>query len=225
MICLELGLLRNMDKIFPSNPKLLVPGPASLYFLPTGFKDGETALIEKAFLSGLYLVSFRDGAQVKVKGPDGLEIGAPVRVFRSPVVPSLATPEGAIANAWLLESEAVLTLTAVFPLAFGGKDAKGKIEIYTPKEKGPACKKKVVYFIITLTTERFGDLQWSIHLWGRNAEVQLYGGLKGKESDIHELVRNVEVSFRRAGIRLTGYVNRLEEPFHVPQGFRLDWRA
>jgi hypothetical protein len=141
------------------------------------------------------------------------------------MLPSLATPEGAVANAWLLESEAVLALAAVFPLAFGGKDAKVKIEIYTPKEKGPASKKKAVYFIITLTTERFGDLQWSIHLWGRNAEVQLYGGLKAKENDIHEMVRNVEVSFRRAGIRLTGSVNRLEEPFRVPRGFRPDWRA
>src|SRR5208282_3073158 len=137
------------------------------------------------------------------------------RVFRS--MPDSLQPaqDGHAVNAWLLESEAVLALTAVFPLAFGGKNAKAKLEIYTPKEKSRASKKKVIYFIITLTTERFGDLQWSIHLWGRDAEVQLYSGRSSQEDDIRDLIQNVEESFRKAGFKLAGSVCRLDEPFHV----------
>jgi hypothetical protein len=214
-----------MDKSIPFSSKMAVPGLTSLSLLPPGFKDGQTALIGKVFSTGSYMVTFRDGTQVKVKGPDGLQMGVPVRVFRSMSDSSRAAQDRFAVNAWLLESEAVLALKTAFPLAFGGKEAKAKIEIYIPKEKGRATKKKVIYFIITLTTERFGDLQWSIHLWGKDAEVQLYNGLKSEEEDIKKLIRDVEDSFRKAGFRLAGSVYRLEKFFRVPQGYRLDWKV
>ncbi len=214
-----------MDKIVSQDPNLIILGSASTSLLPLGFKDGETALIEKIFSPGLYLATFRDSVQAKVKGAVGLKIGTPVRVFRTSNVPSSEALDGNVVNAWLIESEAVLALTAFFPLAFGGKGGKARIEIYTPNGKEKLGKKKVVYFIITFTTERLGDLQWSIHLWGKNAEVQLYGGQKNKEEVIRELVQNVEQSLRKAGFCLTGTVNRLKEPFRIPQGFRLDWKV
>lgn len=214
-----------MDKIIPSSLKLESSGQVSLSLLPASFKDGEIALIQKTFSPGLYLVTFRDGVQVKVKGPEGLENETPVRVFSPSSSASRIALEGNVISAWLLESEAELVLTAFLPLAFGGRNAGAKIEVFNPKEKGTLSKKKAVYFVITFTTERFGDLQWSIHLWGNHSEVQLFGGDKNKETELRELVENVEKSLRDKGFKLSGTISRLKKPFRVPQGFRLDWKA
>lgn len=212
-----------MDKI--SNPNPLVPDSGlNVQNLPRDFRDGDTGLIGAVLASGTYLTVLRDGTKVKVKGPLGLEVGNPVRVFLSPA-DSTAGVKGSIPRTLLLESEAILALTALLPLAFGGNGAKAKIEVYTPKEKVNTNKKKVIYFIIALTTERLGDLQWSIHLWGRNAEIQLFCGGKKNENDIRNLLLEVENSVRKAGFLLTGSVQRLDGPFQVPQGFRLDWMA
>ncbi len=193
--------------------------------LPLSFKDGETALIQSVQSPGTYLVIFKDGTRVLVKGQENLEIGNPVRVFRAPNVPSNMQLDQNLADTLLMESEAALALTAFIPLGFGGKGAKAKLEVYTSKEKVNINNKKVIYFIIALTTERLGDLQWSFQLWGRNVEAQLFAARQVDEKDIHELTQEVEVSFKRAGFYLMSSVVRLEEPFKIPQGFRMDWKA
>jgi hypothetical protein len=214
-----------MDKFIPLNSK----SAYSVSGLPKNrfkeFVEGETALIDKVFSNGIYSALLRNGNRVKVKGPIGLDIGTPVRVFQSTDVALNISSRDAIVNILELENEAVLALTAVLPLAFGGKGAKVKMEIYTPKQRAEISKKKLIYLILTLTTEGFGDLQWSVHLWGRNAQVQLYGGFQNKEDEVKKLIHDVENSFLKAGFILTGSVCRIREPFLVPQGFRLEWKV
>ncbi len=214
-----------MDKIIPSNPKLVPPVSGLMNNRSKGFDEGETALIEKVLSKGVYLATFQGGNSVKVKGPVGLDVGVPVRVFCSNKVNSDYVIGNALENAWLLENEAVLALTAVLPLGFGGKGAKAKLEVYTPKEKRGINKNKLIYFIITLSTEGFGDLQWIIHLWRRIAEVQLYGGVVKKEGEIQKIIEDVEKCILRAGFTLSGPIIRIKEPFQIPQGLRLDWRG
>jgi hypothetical protein len=213
-----------MNKIPFSN----IPSPLSgiqTGALLLGFKDGETALIQSIQSPGAYLVIFEDGSQVQVKGPVNLEIGTPVRVFGHSKGPLSSEIGKTVANTLLVESEATLALSVLIPLGFGGKGARAELEVYIPKEKVNINKKKVIYFIIALTTERLGDLQWSIHLWDRNVEAQLYVGQQVSDNEIRELTLEVEESFKKAGFYLTSSIVRLEVPFRVPRGFRLEWKA
>jgi hypothetical protein len=154
---------------------------------------------------------------LEVRGPEGIPVGAKVRVqwegVRSPAgedVSSPVTPD---------------RFMVLLPLAFGGRDAVVRVEAFV--EKGPLRKgtSRPVYFLVETETERVGKTQWGVHLKGRQVGLQVHatGGRAG--SLVGPLVAEVEKRLTAAGFQWAHPVQWMSRPLRAPRGYGLSLRG
>ncbi len=187
----------------------------------TDFKEG---VIEKVFQPGNFIVSLGNGLKIKAKGSGSLKKGNKVRI-QLPAKQSLGIEESSSQKITKTLSQDGLQMSAMIPLAFGGKRAKARLEVFVERQMAGGREQGIAatYFVFTIETERNGEIQWSIHLKGKQVTLQVFSNLgEGEKERLKELVCEVEGSLKNQGFSLTAPTTFLSRPFQVPSGFRLN---
>jgi hypothetical protein len=194
----------------------------------TGQPGVKLGRIDKIIELGRFIVALDDGTKIEVRGSNLLKPGNQVQVlFRD----ERFLFEDKVINSGMPGNDAEKSgfqWSAFIPLAFGGKHATARLEVYVEKRiKGFLDKgTPVVYFVFSVETEKQGESQWCIHLRGRQLSLQVYRTeLKGQKYEIKILVEEVEKTLKKTGFVLAGPTLFLTRPFKVPAGFRLNVRG
>jgi hypothetical protein len=119
-------------------------------------------------------------------------------------------------------------LSALIPLAFGGKKALARLQIFVERKTGATRFKNTpaVYFVFFVRTENQGDLQWSVYLKERQISLQVFAEGKGDEKEeLKSLIGKVEKSLKNRGFILLAPTVLLTHPFRIPEGFQMNVRG
>ena len=217
-----------MEKVFPVEGKILEPmkrGLPSGYFLSSSKKNG---WVESILSPGRYIVSMEGGIKITVSGPEILKVGDQVQVLTNQASSVVKAGEtNNTVNPSLFSENGVLW-SIMMPLAFGGKGALARLEAFVEKRSKNLKDKteQASYFVFTLSTEKQGEIQWSIYLKGKQIALHVYvKSLNELKGGLKEMVREVETSLRRQGYVLMAPTVFLNRPFKAPPGFRLNVRG
>jgi hypothetical protein len=216
-----------MEKVFPIDGSIIklaregVPS-ARTRISPTGY-----GVIEKILTPGRYIVSIEPDVKITVNGSEMMKVGDNVQVSMSQV-----KPEKKIANANISEplitSEKGFQWSAFIPLAFGGQGSLARIEAFFEKRKKGTREKETpaAFFIFTVSTEKLGEIQWSVYLRGRQLTLQVYTAVLSElKGGYRDMVREVEESLRQHGFVFAAPTVFLNKPFKIPHGFGLNVRG
>jgi hypothetical protein len=215
-----------MEKVFPIDGSIIKLVREGVPSARTRISPTRYGVIEKILIPGCYIVSIEPDVKITVNGSETMKVGDRVQVSMSQV-----KPEKKIANANISEpliiSEKGFQWSAFIPLAFGGQGSLARIEAFFEKRKGAREKETpVAFFIFTVSTEKLGEIQWSVYLRGRQVTLQVYmavlNELKGGYQD---MVREVEENLKRHGFVFAAPTVFLNKPFKIPQGFGLNVRG
>ena len=217
-----------MEQVFPVEMGLTqsngLSSKSAASVSTSAYKEG---LVENVLESGNWMVVLDDGNRVEVRGSGALKSGSRVRVLL-PAGP-LKAFEPSSTTGFLKAGRAEgLEWFVMIPLAFGGDKASARLEVFVERQKEGAGPKMdlAAYFVFTVQTEEGGEVQWSIHLKGRQVALQVYAPIKeDKKEYLTKLVREVETSLRKRGFVLAAPAVLLSRPFKVPAGFRLNVRG
>jgi len=214
-----------MEQVYPTEG-----GASSLWSGKNQGKSSSQApvyplgVVEKAVGPGNFLVVLEDGSRIEVRGSSELKPGSRVRLSPPPgrltggdSAPGVEVPPGETAEGlqWLI----------LIPLAFGGENASGRLEVFVERQKeGLGSKPEVAtYFVFTVQTDANGEVQWSIYLKGRQIALQVFSqGPKGDKESLKRLLESVEEALKKGGFVIMAPGVLLSRPFKVPAGFRLN---
>lgn len=184
-------------------------------------KSMEGSLVKKMG-TGLFLAVLEDGREIKVRGSGALKVGDSVEVLAAKI-----DAGGSAASDPVLESLGqAVQWSAFLPLGFGGKGASANLEVFVQKQpKGLSAKKSGAYLIFTVKTELQGEIQWSIHLMGKQVFLQVYAPGEDRKEKLSSMVQEVEKSLKNRGFTLGGLTIYLNGPFRLPDGYRLNVRG
>ena len=141
---------------------------------------------------GRYSIAVEGGLKVEARGSTALKPGDRVQVLSQelPQVRGVVAEEEAPP---LLDSGFIWS--ALMPLAFGGPKATAKLEVHVEKRSKGLFKKNgpAVYFVFIVQTEGHGEIQWGIHLNGRQMALQVYAPQWGHQKEkLRSLADQVE---------------------------------
>lgn len=215
-----------MEQVFPVEHGT---GPGGLS-AKQGFSPPEGAykkgVVEKVLKPGNFKIVFEDGTRVEAKGSAALKVGSPVRILLAPE--RSKEPGSAPGDSLFKAGEAEgLQWFAVIPLAFGGVGAAARLEVFVERQKEGARNKvePAAYFVFTVQTEENGEIQWSVHLKGRQVTLQVFAQFNEKKERLSQLVLEVAAALKKRGLVMTSPAVVLSRAFKVPAGFRLNVRG
>ena len=209
-----------MEQVFSSEGA--APGRTFDRDLPAA--PGSFGRVAEALGKDLYLVDLEGGGRVRAESTAAMRIGDVVRI--SPPRSARVAREGQVAD--FRTGGAGGRWSALIPLAFGGKGSTAGLEIVVERrQKGTKDKREpAVYFVFTVRTGAQGEVQWSVHLNGRQLALQVYAAHSGGNLEpLKVLVRTVEKNLARSGFQLAGPTAFLGRPFKLPGGHRLNVRG
>jgi len=219
-----------MEKVFPVVMEAL--GVPSGYldgkntYSPSGFKEG---IVERILGQGRFIVILGDGVRVQVSGPENLRPGSRVRVPVQRTLGKVLGNASTSSNGVTLSPEGFAQWGALLPLAFGGKGAIARLEVFGDRSRKTFSGKNnlAVYFIFTVSTEKNGEITWGIHLRGKEIALQVYfSNRAGKSSEkFLTLVSEVENLLKKAGFLMPAPTIFLTKPIRVPFGFHLSTKG
>ena len=187
----------------------------------------KVGVVEKVIEPGRFIVSFADGVKVRVHGSEGLKLGSRVQVQFS--LNRLKGPEGLPGAERLApREESGFQMSALLPLAFGGKGANARLQVFIERQSRSALDKFIpaIYFVFTVKTIELGEIQWSIHMKGRQVSIQVFApGAQKLPEKLRMLTLEVEKGLRNRGFVLSTPTVYLNQRFKVPPGFRLNVRG
>lgn len=111
------------------------------------------------------------------------------------------------------------------PLAFGGKRVKIKLDIFEEKNFKNELKKSspTIYFLITIQTEKQGEIHWRIYLKGFQVAIQVYAPVgEITKGNLSKLITEVETSLKNKGYFIMTPTVILNRPLTGAAGFRLN---
>jgi len=189
--------------------------------------SAKVGVVEKVVGPGTYVIRMDDGGLVEARGPRTLKLGSPVSVTAPAESAKVlgSTADAAVSNREAAEG---LQWFALIPLAFGGKKAAARLDVYVEKEKEGTRTKvdPAIYFVFTIQTEECGEIQWSIHLKGRQVTLHVFARPgDGKKGFLNQMILEIEAALNKRGFVLTAPALLLNRPFKVPTGFRLNVRG
>jgi hypothetical protein len=209
-----------MEEVYPVALALGIAGAG--VSLNAGASRGTGGLpgrVERALEAGRFLVLLPDGDRIEVSGKEGLKPGDAVRVVLK-ARPGAVTGGGKGAGAGSGETSRGESLMSAFiPLAFGGKEAQARLEVFLPGRGKQAARSKgqVVTFVFDVTTRSLGRIQWGVHLRGREVALQVYSEAARKDP-LRALVSGAERALQQRGFVLSATTVFLKRPFTVPSG-------
>ncbi len=194
---------------------------------PSSSGSVKEGVVERILGPGSFIVALPEGQKVRVRGSEALKLGSRVQVQFSPVH-SKGTEKLEASGKSVQPDEKGFQWSALMPLGFGGKGAKARLEVFVERHQESAWDKVVpaIYFIFVVQTEELGEIQWSIHMKGRQVSLQVYApGAQGSAEGLRLLVLEVEKGLKNRGFAISSPTAYLKQPFKVPSGFRLNVRG
>ena len=217
-----------MEYVFPIEvniPSASLWANKAKVFLPIG--SIKVGVVEKVIEPGRFIVSFADGVKVRVHGSDGLKLGSRVQVQFS--LNRLQGPEGVLGVEKLGPQEkSGFQMSALLPLAFGGKGANARLQVIIERQSTSALDKFIpaIYFVFLVQTKELGEIQWSIHMKGHQVSIQVFApGAQKLPEKLRLLTLEVEKGLKNRGFVLYSPTVYLNHRFKVPSGFRLNVRG
>ena len=215
-----------MQKVVVVDSGLVTPGSSGRR-LPTAFPGSalKEGVVQGIVGPGRYDVALADGTKMQVKSPATLKVGDKVQVLTSDQARGVPEPE-VQEGIGVLEGGSILT--AFIPLAFGGPKANAKLEVEVERRTKEPFKKggPAVYFVFIVKTEGQGEVQWGIHLNGRQVALQIYAPQMGRlKSELGKLVVEVQKALSDRGFVMSGQVIFSGHPLRLPSGTRLNLRG
>jgi len=218
-----------MEKVFPV--ELGVSSPSVKNDLGNGFRSASTlgeGRIQSVLGSGIFVASLGNGEKIEVRGSPALKIGDRVQVSlpASGKSKDLGMVSTEVFSSFV--SESGFQWSALIPLAFGGKNAATRLEVFVEELKKGAWEKATpaTYFVMTVQTEKLGEIQWSIYIKGHQVAIQVYAKMKeGKSGELGKLIVEIEETLQKKGFKLIAPAVVLNRPFKIPAGFRVNLRG
>lgn len=214
-----------MEKVVAVDSSIAAPlrgGKLPVAFPGSAFKEG---IVQGSLGPGRYSVVLDGGLKIEVRGATALKPGDKVQVLtrqQAPAVPEPAVEEGLEA----LDNGSILS--AFMPLAFGGTKANAKLEVHVPERPKGGFRKgsSVIYFVLVVQTEGQGEVQWGIHLNGRQVALQVYAPHMGNKGEkLKTLVGEVEKALTGRGFVTSGQVIFSRHPLKKPSDTGLNVRG
>ena len=217
-----------MEYVFPIEvnvPSASLGGNKAKAFLLIG--SIKVGMVEKVIEPGRFIVSFADGVKVRVHGSEGLKLGSKVQVQFN--LNRLKGPERLPGAERLApREESGFQMSALLPLAFGGKGANARLQVFIERQSRSALDKffPAIYFVFVVQTKEIGEIQWSIHMKDRQVSIQVFAPEAQKLSEkLRLLISEVEKGLKNQGFVLSSSTVYLNYRFKVPSGFRLNVRG
>jgi hypothetical protein len=182
-------------------------------------------VVHEVLGQGHYSIALEGGSKVQARGSTALKPGDKVQVL-SPEPPQGTGGQVEEEAPPLLDSG--LMWSALMPLAFGGPKANAELEVHVEKRSKEPFKKNgpVVYFVFIVKTEGQGEIQWGIHLNGRQVALQVYAPQWGHQKEkIRSLAGQVEKALVGRGFVMSGQVIFSGHPLRRPSDTRLNLRG
>src|SRR6185369_3029605 len=132
----------RMEKVFPV--ELGVSSPSVKNDLGNGFRSASTlgeGRIQSVLGSGIFVASLGNGEKIEVRGSPALKIGDRVQVSlpASGKSKDLGMVSTEVFSSFV--SESGFQWSALIPLAFGGKNAATRLEVFVEERKKGAWEK------------------------------------------------------------------------------------
>jgi hypothetical protein len=217
-----------MEKVF--SVEKIVPSPSSKTDLGRGARRSEAVgegRVESVLGSGLFVVVLESGQKIQVRGEKALKVGSQVQVLL-PNGEKIADKSSALKElSSSSNSESGFQWSAFIPLGFGGKNAVARLEVFVEERTKGAWEKTTpaTYFVLTVQTEKYGEIQWSIYIKGRQVAVQVYAKDEEVRKGLSELIEEIEGALKGRGFGMVAPTAILGRPFRVPAGFRLNLKG
>jgi len=214
-----------MHKVVVVDNGLVPPVPAGRR-LPTAFPGSalKAGVVEVVAGPGRYNVALSDGTKIQVRSNVLLKPGDQVQVLATDQTRGIPEPESQEA---VEVQEGGSILSALIPLAFGGPKASAKLEVEVEHRPNEPFKKgrPAIYFVFIVSTEGQGEVQWGIHLHGRQVALQVYAPQVGRKTEMGKLVAEVQKALTDRGFVMSGQVIFSGHPLRLPSGARLNLRG